>query len=484
LLTESWLLALAGSMAGLLVAFWSVPALLALAPAGLPRIEEVRLDYQTVLFAVGTSLLTSLLFGIAPALRATRLDVNEAVKASSLRSSAGRMDARVRGLLIVSEVALSLVLLIGAALLIRSFLKLRAVETGFDPAQVVTAQASLTSEQYQTVAQVWAFEQQVLARLSALPGVTAAATASNVPLERGLRAGMRFEGASGPVEQTVQIRAISPAYFRALGIPMLRGRDFSQTDIPSSMPVIIINDHLARRYWPDRDPLGASIPWQGARRQIVGVVGDLREIGLDRDVEPTVYVPVPQMPEGLAMAMNRWFLTSWIVRTAGPVDLAAALRQAVKEIDPQMPLTNVRPLTQVISASLASRQFILVMMGVFASLALVLTAVGLYGVLSYQVSQRTNEIGIRMALGAQPRDVLRLVVGQGMGLVIIGMAIGLAAAFWVSRLLTGMLFDVTPTDPATFAGVSSFLVVIALLASYLPARRAMRVDPMAALRYE
>jgi predicted permease len=484
LLTESWLLAISGSLLGLLVALWSVPALLALAPPGLPRLEEVNLDYQAVLFAVGASLLTSLLFGIAPALRAARLDVNEAVKSSSGRSSAGRLDSRVRGLLVVSEIALSLVLLVGAALLIKSFLKLRAVEIGFDPHQVTTAQASLTSEKYQTTAQVWAFEQQVLQRISSLPGVIAAATSSNVPLERGLRMGVRFETPSGSVVQTVQIRAISPQYFRALGIPVSRGREFSEADHQASAPVVIINETLARRHWPDRHPIGEQITRQGQQQQIVGVARDIKEIGLDKEVEPTVYLPVSQVSDGLMRMMNGWFLTSWIVRTSGPIDLADVLRQAVKEADPQMPLANVRPLTQIISASYASRQFMLLVMGIFGSLALLLTAVGIYGVLSYQVSQRTNEIGIRMALGAEPRDVLKLVVGQGMRLALAGVAIGLIASYGLTRLIANLLFDVSPTDPATFTVIALLLATVAFAACYLPARRAAKVEPIVALRYE
>jgi len=484
LLTESWLLALAGSVIGLLIAMWSMPELLKLAPSGLPRLEEVSLDYQAVLFAVGASLLTSLLFGLAPALRATRLDVNEAVKASSSRSSASKMDARLRGLLVVSEIALSLVLLVGAGLLIKSFIKLRGVETGFDPQQITTAQASLTSEKYQTTAQVWAFEQQVLERISSLPGVIAAATSSNVPMERGLRMGMRFEGPSGSVVQTVQVRAISPQYFRALSIPVIRGREFGEADLNPSLPVIIINETLARRHWSDRDPIGQQITGQGQKRQIVGVVRDIKEMALDQAIEPTVYLPVSHMQDGLMRAMNGWFLTSWIVRTAGPIDLTAALRQAVKEIDPQMPLDNVRPLAQVISTSYQSRQFILLLMGIFAGFALVLTAVGIYGVLSYQVSQRTNEIGIRMALGAQAQDVLKLVIGQGMRLTLIGIAIGLIAAYGLTRLIANLLFDVSATDPTTFTVIALLLTSVALTACYLPARRAMKVDPMVALRYE
>jgi predicted permease len=482
MLTESWLLALGGSLAGLLVALWGVPVLLAFTPKKLPRLQEIGLDYQAVLFAVGASLVTSLLFGAVPAWRATRLDVNEAIKSSSGRSSSSRLDSRVRGLLIVTEVALSVVLLIGAALLIESFITLRAVSLGFDPQQVTTAQVSLTSARYQTTAQVWALEQQVLERLSGQPAVAAAATASNVPLERGLRVGIAIEGR--PIERSVQMRAISPQYFRALGFSLERGRGFSEADTSTSPAVAIINATLARRYWPDGDPLGRQLSSQGKLWQVVGVATDIKEIGLDQPVEPTVYVPVPQMPNGLMGAMNQWFLTAWIVRTAGPIDLTTALRQAMREVDPQIPLANVRSMTQVINASVASQEFMLLLMGVFGGLALLLTAVGIYGVLSYQVSQRTNEIGIRMALGASARDVLRLVVGQGLRLTLIGVAIGLAAAYGLTRLIAHLLFGVSATDPMTFGLIGLLLTGVALGACFVPARRATRVDPLVALRYE
>jgi putative ABC transport system permease protein len=482
MLTESWLLALAGSLAGLLVALWGVPVLLAFTPKKLPRLQEIGLDYQAVLFAVGASLVTSLLFGGVPAWRATRLDVFEAIKSSSGRSSASKLDSRVRGLLIVTEVALSVVLLIGAALLIKSFITLRSVSLGFDPSQVTTAQVSLTSARYQTTAQVWALERQVLERLSAQPAVSAAATASNVPLERGLRVGIAIEGR--PIERSVQIRAISPQYFSALGISLESGRGFTEADTPSSPLVAIINGTLARRYWPDGDPLGRQLSSQGKPWQVIGVATDIKEIGLDQPVEPTVYVPVPQMPNGLMGAMNQWFLTAWIVRTAGPIDLTTALRQAMREVDPQIPLANVRPMTQVINASVASQEFMLLLMGVFAGLALMLTAVGIYGALSYQVSRRTNEIGIRMALGASALDVLRLVIGQGLRLTLIGVMIGLAAAYGLTRLIAHLLFGVSATDPMTFGLIALLLAGVALGACFVPARRATRVDPIVALRYE
>jgi ABC-type lipoprotein release transport system permease subunit len=250
--------------------------------------------------------------------------------------------------------------------------------------------------------------------------------------------------------------------FPQVGIPVLRGREFGEADMNSPAPVIIINETLARRHWPDRNPVGETMAKQARTQQIVGVVGDIREEGLDKDVEPTVYVPVAQMPDGLMKMVNGWFLTAWIVRTAGPMDLTAALRQAMKEADPQMPLASVRPLTQVISASYQAQQFMLLLMSLFAALALVLTAVGMYGMLSYQVSQRTNEIGIRIALGARPRDVLWLVVGQGLRLTFIGMLIGLAAAYGLTRLIANLLFGVSATDPVSNSSIEDFTSQLSL----------------------
>ncbi len=477
-LTESWVLALAGSIAGLLIALWSLPALLALMPQGLPRHQEIKLDYQAVMFAIGMSLVTSLLFGIVPALRATRMGVSETIKASGGRNRAGRLDR----LLIVSEVALSLVLLVGAGLLVKSFIKLRSVELGFDPQHLTATQISLTSDKYRTTAQAWNFEQQVLERIASLPGVVAAATASNVPLERGLRMGIAVDGRA--IGRSVQIRAISPQYFQTLGMSLTNGREFTDSDMQASPLVVVVNETLARSYFPDRDATGSQLTSQGKPRQIIGVVNDIKEMGLDQPVEPTVYIPIPQISDGLTVAMNRWFMTAWMIRTSGPIDLTAALRNAVRDIDPQMPIANVRPMTEVINATTSSQQFILLLMSIFAGLALALTAVGLYGVLSYAVTERTSEIGMRMALGAQPIDVLKMIIGKGLTLVLAGVVLGLAAAFALTRLMASWLFDVSATDPMMFAGIALLLTCVAMLACYIPARRATKIDPMVALRYE
>ncbi len=484
LMTENALLALVGGGVGLLFALWSVPLLLALSPADLPRAVEIELDAQAMLFAISASLVTSLLFGIAPALQATRLDVNNSLKASSGKSGVNARSGRARGLLLVSEVALSLMLLIGAALLIESFVKLRAVGLGFEPQNLTTMQVSLNSAKYRTTAQAWNLERQVMERISTLPGVAAVATVPSLPMERGLNENLTIEGRPDANGLSLESRAISPDYFRTLNIPLLRGRAFAETDVQGSLPVLIINETLARRFWPDRDPVGEQVALNTQKRQIVGVVKDIREMGLNQPVAPTVYMPTPQLPDAMMAATNNWFLTSWIVRTKEPLDINTALRNAVREVDPQLPVANIRPMTQVVSASIATQRFITTLMGVFAALALALTAVGLYGTLSYQVSQRTHEIGIRMALGAQARDVFKLIVGQGLRLALIGVAAGLLGAFAVTRVMESLLYGVSATDPLIFACVALLLTFVALLACYVPARRATKVDPMIALRYE
>ena len=295
---------------------------------------------------------------------------------------------------------------------------------------------------------------------------------------------MTVEGANRRKALSTQIRAISANYFRALDVPLKRGRAFSDTDTPGSLPVVIVNETLARLYGSDRDLLGEQITWQQRKWQIVGVASDVKEIAIDQSAAPTLYVPMAQVPDDLMMFMNRWFPTSWIVRTNGPADVAGTLRRSVNEIDPQLPLSNVRTMTQVAGSSLASQQFILLLMTVFGSLALALTAVGIYGVLSYQVTQRTHEIGIRIALGAQIRDVLQLVIRQGMSLVLIGLCIGLVGAVALTRVIATLLFGVGAKDPLTFLAVAALLSVVAFVACYVPARRATKVDPLVALRYE
>jgi putative ABC transport system permease protein len=484
MLTESLLLAIVGGIAGVLIALWGVPALMALNPGNLPRRGEIGVDYQAIIFALGVSFITSAFFGVVPALRAARLDINETLKASANRAGTGRLDKRLRGLLVISEVALAVILLVGAALLIKSFVRLRAVDIGFDTENLTTMQASLTSDDYKTTARSWAFQQQVLERITAQPGVVSAATSVSQPLQRGLNSYINVRVQGEEKGRSVENRPISPAYFSTLGMKALHGRFFNDADSAGSAPVIILNETLARIFWQDSVPLGEQINVDGKTRQVVGIVGDINDQGLDQKVAPTIYVPMSQVTDNLNAAMNRWFLTTWIVRTSGPIDLTAALRNAVREVDPQTPVANIRQMSDVMSGSISSRRFMMILMGIFAALALALTVIGIYGVLSYHVTQRRQEIGIRMALGASSTDVLKLIVGHGMTLVLIGVAIGLVGAYALGGLMKSLMFGVSVTDTATFVAISILLTCAAFVASYIPARRATKVDPMIALRYE
>ena len=483
LMTENLLLALTGGVGGILIALWLLPALVAMSPADLPRLGEINLDNQAVLFAILVSVATCLLFGIAPALRAARVDINQSLKSSSGKQGAHGFDARLRGLLIVGEVALAMVLLTGAALLIKSFVKLNEVELGFDPNNLTTLQLSLASDRYNNAASVWSFENQVLEKISALPGVTSAAVVPGLPMERALNMYITPAGRDEKSGRSVECRAISPDYFRTLGITLQRGRAFTEDDKRGTAPVVIVNERLAQLFWPDTDPLGEQILFNG-KSQVIAVANNIKERGLNQPVLPTFYVPAPQMSDGATVATHQWFMTSWIVRTNGPVDLSTSLRNIVKELDPQMPVAKIRPMTDVISSSISFQHFLMMLMGMFAGLALTLTAIGIYGVLSYHVSQRTHEIGIRMALGAQTRDVLGLVLRQGMALTLIGVALGLGASYALTRLMGSLLFGVTATDPVAFIVTSLVLTGVALGACAMPARRATKVDPIIALRYE
>ena len=487
LLTESLLLALIAGVLGLLLGIWSVDALVALVPQGIPGLDSTKLDGRVLGFALALALGTGLVFGLAAALPATRTQLVDALKQGGRTAVGGT--SRARGILVASQVALSVVLLAGAGLLIASLLRMGQVELGFNPENVFAVSFPRTPEGYETPAAVWNFDRQMLERIGTMPGVAAVSSASSLPLERGWNFPMSVEGRPDDGMGDAEWRAISSDYFRSLGIPTVRGRVFQSSDDASAPAVILVNEAMARRFWPEGNPVGSRIVvgtvggqtvpgFEDPVREVVGVVADIREMGLDRSPKPTIYVPQAQAPAKLLS------LPHLLVRTTGTVALGQALRQAARETDPRIPEPEIRSMREVMAASVAPQRFNAVLMGVFAALALVLTAVGIYGVISYSVRHRTREIGVRMALGARPVEVLGLVLRQGMLLVLAGAGIGLLAALALTRLLDSMLYGVGATDPLTFLAVTLLLVAVALLACYFPARRATRVDPMIALRAE
>jgi putative ABC transport system permease protein len=486
LLTETTLLGLAGGAVGLLLASWSSSALVGLVPPGSPA-GGIAVDYHVLGFTLLLSLLTGVAFGLAPALQASELDLREALKAGGRSATESFGYRRLRSLLVVSEVALALVILIAAGLMIRSFRLLLKVDPGFNVQGVLTVGLDMSDPKYQeNPARFMAFNAQLLERVRAIPGVQYAGTVRPLPLGGG-RSAMPFYREDRPVPSEANFpaadwHAVSPGYFQAMGIGVVRGRDFADSDGPSTPQVAVISQGMARRYWPDEEPVGKrlrigtpemGLPWF----TVVGVVGDTKPYGLEASTPAELYVSCLQL--------GSWVDMNLVVRTAAnPLGVAAALRDQVLALDKEMVVGDLQTMEQRLGGTLAGRRGNMLTLGIFAGLALVLAVVGIYGVMSYSVAQRTQEIGVRVALGARPADVLRLVVRQGMTLVLVGVGVGLAGSIACTRLLRSMLFEVTPTDPVTFAGVVLLLTVVALLASYIPARRATRVDPMVALRYE
>jgi len=483
LLTESVLLALAGAAVGLLLASWGMDLLVAYGPADVPRLRSVSLDRYVLCFTFAVATVTGILFGLVPALHASKPDPGNTLKESGRGFSlAGRN--WMRSALIVSEVALSLMLLVGAGLLINSFWHLLKTDAGFDPKGVLALDVPLSRTTYKTPEQRSAAFQQLIGRMKTLPGVRDVSVTSNVPLtDFDVELSFQIEGRAPykPGEEATADYTVTGAdYFRTMNIPLMQGRVFSDQDSANSPQVMVVSNAFVKRYFPDEDPIGRRIIFDGKDekpREIVGVVGDVRRNGLDVDVEPEMYVSHIQNPE------RRLNL---IIRTEArdASQIAQAARAEVKAFDPNQIIWRTQTLEQLLGTSVAPRRFNMLLLGIFAGVALVLAAVGLYGVMSYSVSWRTHEIGIRMALGAKRADVLRLVVRQGMTMTLIGLAIGLVFAFLLSRVMAGLLYGVSHNDPLTFAGVSIVLLAVALLACLIPARRATRVDPIIALRTE
>jgi predicted permease len=480
---ESMTLAAAGAVAGLCVALAGVRGLLALAPEGLPVAVSVRLDAPVLAFAALAAVAAGLIFGVAPAWQASRVNQFEQLKEGGRANSAGRARQQLRSSLVIAEVALALVLLVGAGLFLRSLAALEDVNPGFQSAGVITAGLSLPHQRYDTDAKQLAFYQAVLDNLSTTPGV--AAVAAGVPLPFSGNAGSAsfdIDGRPSPPGDPGphgDIGAVSADYFAALKIPIRQGRVFTALDRAGAQPVAVIDDVLARQYWPGQSPVGQhlrrgnSAPWAA----IVGVVAHVKHSDLaGEDIKGKYYFPLFQMPLPFM---------SFVMRApSDPGRLATAMRDAVRAVDPTQPVSQIRLMTSMVNNSLAPRRFVVTVLGVFATMALAIALIGLYGVISYAVTQRTQELGVRMALGAQPAEILRLVLGQGMKLAGIGVAAGLLISLAMSRVLRGELFHVSAVDPLTFALMAAALIAAALLASYIPARRATRVDPMVALRYE
>ena len=481
LLTESALLGLLGGVAGVLLAAWGVWTVRRFLPAGLTRISSVHVGSSVLAFALLLSLAAALAFGLAPALLATPSSL-----LSNMKEGGERGGQRVRGFLAVAEISLAMVLLIAGGLLIRSLALVTSVNPGFDAENVIEAEISLPQFEYSTPQQWAAFSDELLARLHAQPGFGDSALGGPLPMDRQGAANFGFSiVGDAPLppgkSPTADYATVSPDYFRVMRIPLLRGRFFSEQDSPSNPKVAIISETLAQRYFPNQDPIGRQMrfgfpPNGNVSREIVGVVGDVRDVALSRKPVAMMYVPFVQAP--------LWGAELVVRSSLGASSVGGSIRQAVYSVDKSLPVTDIGFLADALGQSIAQERFRTFLLGSFSAIALVLAAVGIFGVLSYFASQRTHEIGIRMALGAQRRDVLRLILGQGTKLALIGLGVGLAAALLLTRLMAKLLYGVSATDPLTFGAVAVVLLGVALTACYIPARRATRVDPMVALRYE
>jgi putative ABC transport system permease protein len=485
MVTESVLLAIAGGAGGLVLAMWGIDLLIALKPANLPRLSAVGIDLTVLAFTLGISVLTGMVFGLAPALTATRLNMSESLKEGGRSSTEGVARQRLRSLLVISEIAIALVLLICAGLLIKCFWLLRSVDTGFRTENILSMRIELPESRYKEIPKQVIFRENLLERLNSLPG-TQAGMISELPLSGDqLTHNFIIEGRP-PIslgeEPELMTRSVGGDYFRTMSIPLLQGRDFTAQDTSGAPMVGLVNESFAREYFPQGSPIGARISWARGPRQwmtIIGVVGDVKHFGLDVPEQPAFYSSYAQSNQ----AWKRWMYL--VVRSnADPAMLTSEVKNQIWAIDNLVPVTKVQTMTEVLAASIAGQQFNMMLMGIFAGVALVLSSVGIYGVISYSVTQRTHEIGIRMALGAQGSDVLKLILRQGAMLAVTGVAIGLLAAFAVTRLMASLLYAVSATDPITFAVISLFLAGVALAACAVPARRATKVDPMVALRYE
>ena len=486
LLIEGMLLAFAGGVIGLLLARLGVGAVLTIAPIGvLPRASEISMDWRALAFTLGTSFVTGIMFSLAPALQTLRVDVNDTLKEGG-RTGTESGRGRLRSILVVTEVALALALSIGAGLLLRTFVNLYHVDPGFEARNVLTFEISPRGKNYDTVEKLNTFYDLALEKFSTLPGVETAALTNKLPLDAQYNLPYRLKDQT-KIAGSVQYRVISPEYFRVMKMSIQRGRPFSESDTASSEPVIIVNETFARSNLPGVDPLGHQLCagceyGDTAMRRIVGVTNETKQKSLIDAAPAAVFIPLTQAAEGVKGTLRQG---NFILRTTNdPSLLSAAVRNEIRQLDPTLPMRNLYPMEQLVSRSVAGQRFNLILLGLFAAVGLLLTAVGIYGVMAYSVSQRTREIGLMIALGAQPGNVLKLVMKQGMTLALIGVGIGIAASFALTRVIKSLLFNVSATDALTFVAVSLTLASVALLACWIPARRATKVDPMIALRNE
>jgi putative ABC transport system permease protein len=481
LLTETTVISLAGGAGGLLLAHWVLFALLKL-PQNFVRADDATLDTRVLVFAMLLSVLTGWLFGLVPALQLAKPELQSFLKEGARGSGEGARWNRVRSAFVVAQVALSLLLLVSAGLLIRSFDKLLRVDVGFKPEQLLTLEYRLPRTKYREPAAQWQFHRQVLDRIQEVPGVQSVSLVRGLPFSgNGGTAAITLADRKPPArgsEPEVMFNTAMPNYFETIGIPFIKGRLFGPQDQLNSPPVLIINQTMAHRFWPNQDPIGKQVKFveDGTTGTVVGVVGDAKHYWLEEESRPQIYGSYTQQPG---------YFATVVARTAvEPLALSESVRQALWKVDADQPMWKIRTVEFLVNRSVADRKFLMALMGIFAFLALVLTMIGLYGVINYLVNQRTQEIGIRMALGAQMGDILGMVLKQGMVLVLIGVALGLGAAWLMTRLISRLLYQVSATDPLTFATIALLLIAVALLACYVPARRATKVDPLVALRYE
>lgn len=483
LLTESLLLACFGGLTGLALAYWGTRFLISMSPKDLLGIDSIGLDYRLLGFTLAVSLITGVIFGLAPAIQASRANINDPLKEGG-RSAATSGSRRLRNVFVVTEIALAIVLLVGSGLMIRSVMRLQSVSPGFNPDNLLTVKLLLPGSRYGENHQRIGFFRQTLERVRSLPGVRSASAISFLPFA-GLGAATSFKIVGQPEppageRPVTDVRVIDPDYFSTMGIQLLGGRNFTDQEATEARHVIIVNESLVRNYFPDEDPLGkkliVNMMNEPVPSEIIGVVKDTKHEGLDKEPRAMVYWPHPELAySGMALVIRA---------ERDPLNLAAAVQSEVQSIDRDQPIADIRTMDQLLASSIARSRFSMLLLTIFAAVALLLAGVGIYGVMSYTVMQRTHEMGIRMALGARSLDVVKLVIGQGMLVALAGVAIGIAGAFGLTRLMSSLLFSVSATDPLTFAGIAVLVAVVALLSCYVPARRASRVDPAVALRHE